>query len=213
MKKSISVLGIVLMIFSCASTGMIDSWRNSEYVNYKPKKILIIGVTDNLMARKKFESQLQTVLHDRGITAVESYNVFEPNFINTKQTEETIEHEVQKLSNSGFDAVLVSAVKGVNEKTTYTSDWYIRNYAWPRFGRYYYFYQDIYFDHGYYDKYKIYTIESSLYNLNKNDGKSLVWVASYDLVDPSSIQSSVNRYVKAIVKALEKENIIHELYY
>ncbi|GAA4941111.1 hypothetical protein GCM10023314_12570 [Algibacter agarivorans] len=190
---------------------MVDSWRSQEYNNYKPKKVLIVGVTENLTARKKFESQLKTELKIRGIDAVESYDVFAPTFTSLKQTEEDIEKEVEKISNNGFDAILISAVKGVDEKTTYTGDWYITDYYWRRFGRYYYLYQDVYFDRGYYNKYKIYNIESSLYNLKENNDKSLVWVASYSVVDPSSINTTVNDYVKAIIKSLENEGIINKI--
>jgi len=34
---------------------VVDSWRSQEYTNYIPEKVLIIGVTENLTARKKFE--------------------------------------------------------------------------------------------------------------------------------------------------------------
>lgn len=213
MKNLMYVLGIILLGSGCSSSRMIDSWRNSNYAEFQPSKVLIVGVTDNLTARRTFETQLQAAFRDRNINAVESYNVFAPSFTNTKQSEETIEKEVSKLADEGFDAVLISAVKGVDEKTSYTGDWYIRNYYWPRFGRYYYFYQDVYFDRGYYEKYKVYTIESTLYNLKDTNKKSLVWVASYNLVDPSSINASVNKYVKAIIKALEKEGIINKLFY
>ncbi|MFH4967163.1 hypothetical protein V8G61_03070 [Gaetbulibacter sp. M240] len=213
MKNIVYVLGIMIVSFSCSSSRMIDSWKSPSYTNFSPKKVLIIGVTDNLTARQKFESQLQAALRDRGIEARESFDVFAPSFTNTKQTEETIEKEIEKLSNNGFDAVLISAVKGVNEKTTYTGDWHFQNYYWPRFGRYYYFYQDVYFDRGYYDKYKVYNIECTLYNLKDSNKKSLVWVASYNLIDPSSITSSVNTYVKAIIKAMENEGLINKLYY
>ena len=211
MKKIIYAFGIILVLSNCSSARMVDSWRSQEYNNYKPKKVLIVGVTENLTARKKFESQLKTELKIRGIDAVESYDVFAPTFTSLKQTEEAIKKEVEKISNNGFDSVLISAVKGVDEKTTYTGDWYITDYYWRRFGRYYYLYQDVYFDRGYYNKYKIYNIESSLFNLKENNDKSLVWVASYNIVDPSSINTTVNDYVKAITKSLEKEGIINKI--
>jgi hypothetical protein len=187
---------------------MVDSWKSQDYINYHPKKILIIGITQNLTARKLFEQQLKTEFNSRGINAVESYDVFEATFTNSKQTEEDIQMEVDKLSNEGFDAVLISAVKGVDEDVSYSADWYRSDYYWRRFGRYYYLYQDIYFDPGYYNKYKVYHIESSLYNLNENNDKSLVWVASYDIYDPKSINTSVKNYVKAIINSLEKDGII-----
>jgi predicted Zn-dependent peptidase len=203
----------VLLITNCSSTRMVDSWKSQEYNNYKPKKVLIVGVTENLTARKKFETHLKSELVNRGIDAVESYDVFEPTFTSLKQTEEDIQKEVEKISKDGFDAILISAVKGIDEKTTYTGDWYIADYHWRRFGRYYYLYQDVYFDRGYYNKYKIYNMESSLYNLKENDDKYLVWVASYNVVDPTTIDATVNDYVKAIIKSLEKESLITRINY
>ena len=75
--------------------------------------------------------------------------MFTPTFTSLKQTEADIEKEVGKIYNTGFDAILISAVKGVDEKTTYTGDRYRTDYYWRRFGRYYYLYQDVYFDRGY----------------------------------------------------------------
>lgn len=212
MKKIIYAFGLLLLVLSCSSTRMVDSWKSQEYNNYRPKKVLIVGVTENLTARKKFESQLKIELKNRGVNAVESYDVFTPTFTSLKQTEEDIQKEVEKIHNNGFDAVLISAVKGVNEKTTYTGDRFVTDYYWRRFGRYYYLYQDVYFDRGYYNKYKIYNIEASLYNLKENNDKSLVWVASYNIVDPSTINTTVNDYVKAIIKSLENEGIISTIY-
>ena len=207
MKIILSVL-TVLFLVSCSSTKIVDTWTNQEHLNYKPKKVLIVGVTENLTARKLFESKLKDEFTARGINAVESYNVFKPTFTNAKQTEEEIDEEVKRVSNNGFDSVLISAVKGVDEKVTYSGDAYRTNYYWRRFGRYYYLYQDVYFDRGYYEKYNVYHIEASLYNLKENNDKSLVWVASYDIVDPNTINTTINDYVNAIIKSLEKENII-----
>jgi len=207
MKIILSVL-TVLFLVSCSSTKIVDTWTNQEHLNYKSKKVLIVGVTENLTARKLFESKLKDEFTARGINAVESYNVFKPTFTNAKQTEEEIDEEVKRVSDNGFDSVLISAVKGVDEKVTYSGDAYRTNYYWRRFGRYYYLYQDVYFDRGYYEKYNVYHIEASLYNLKENNDKSLVWVASYDIVDPNTINTTINDYVNAIIKSLEKENII-----
>ena len=207
MKIILSVL-TVLFLVSCSSTRIVDTWTNQEHLNYKPKKVLIVGVTENLTARKLFESKLKDEFTARGINAVESYNVFKPTFTNAKQTEEEIDEEVKRVSDNGFDSVLISAVKGVDEKVTYSGDAYRTNYYWRRFGRYYYLYQDAYFDRGYYEKYNVYHIEASLYNLKENNDKSLVWVASYDIVDLDTINTTINDYVNAIIKSLEKENII-----
>ena len=131
-----------------------------------------------------------------------------PTFTSLKQTEEDIQNEMAKLTKDGFDTILISVVKGVDEKESYSGNRYMMDYYWKGFGLYYFLYQDAYLIDNYYERYKVYHIESSLYNLKGNNEKSLVWVASYDLVDPKKINSSVLNYVKAIIKSLEKEQII-----
>jgi len=206
--KNIIYLYFVLFLSGCSSTKMVDSWKSEEYTNYQPKKVLIVGITQNLTARKLFEDQLKNEFLSRNIEAVESFEVFESSFTSAKQTEEDITKEVEKLSNKGFDAVLISAVKGVDEKTTYSGDTFVRDYYWRRFGRYYYLYQDAYFVEGYYNKYKVYNIEAALYDLKSDNEKSLVWVASYNIVDPKKIDTTVNDYVSVIIASLEKEGYI-----
>ena len=51
-------------------------------------------------------------------------------------------------------------------------------------------------------------IETSLYSLKSNEIKSLVWSGNYDIVDPNNATKTIDGYVKAIIKSLEKEKII-----
>lgn len=207
MKRLWGLLTMVLLL-NCSSTKLVDSWVAQESVNFTPKKVLVLGITDNLTARKIFEAELMKELKIRNIEAVESFSVFKTTFTSTKQTEDSIEKEVERLSQNGFDAILISTVKGVNQKTVYSADIYRTDYYWRRFGRYYYFYQDVYFDPGYYEKYNIYNVEASLFDLKNHEDKALVWVASYNIIDPKSINTTVKDYVNAIIKTLEKEAII-----
>lgn len=206
--KALYYIFAIFFLASCSSTKIVDSWTNKEYINYRPKQVLIVGITENLTARIMFEEQLKRELSYRSIYAVESYKVFDSSFINTIQTEDDINKEIEKISKNGIDAVLISALKGVEDKISYSGNTFQNGYYWRRFGRYYFLYQDVYFDDGYYTKYKVYHIEASLYNLKENNDKSLVWVASYDIVDPNTITSTVNDYVKAIMKSLENEKLI-----
>lgn len=207
MKTALYIM-ILLSLASCSSAKMTGTWVNKDLVNASPKKVIVVGLTDNLTARKIFEEQLKNELNKRAIEATESYNVFEPTFTSLKQTEDDIQNEMKKLTNEGFDAILISVVKGVDEKESYSGDRFMTPYYWRDFGGYYFLYQDAYLLEGYYEKYKVYHIECSLYNLTTINEKSLVWVASYKLVNPKQITSSVSNYVKAIIKSLEKEQII-----
>jgi len=205
----IALIGFIFFaLSSCASTMLTDSWKSKEHLGFQPQNIMVVGVTQNTAARMIYEEQLKNEFISRGLKASQSAFVFENSFKDSKQTEEEIDKQVDRLVNLGYDAILISAVKGVDEKVSYSqgipqSYFYLR-----RFGRHYYLYQDIYFEPGYYNRYKVYHIETTLYNIKENTDKSLVWVGSYDLVNPENITKTVKNYVKAVIQSLEQENLI-----
>lgn len=199
---------LILPFLSCSSTRFIDSWKSDEIVSFTPDKLLVVGMTDNLTARRIFEENLKLEFQARGINAFESSGVLDQSFTETRRTEEEIEAMSADLLSKGFDAVIITAVIGVDEKTNYSPGYYDIGYHWYRFGRYYYRYQDIYYNPGYYDDYRVYHIETSIYNLREEASKSLVWVGTFDIVDPHGIRGTVESYVGRIVKQLESEQLI-----
>ena len=190
---------------------VVDSWKNDEVLSFKPQKILVLGVTDNLTARKIFESKLAEEFERRNISASESTEVFDGSFTNSEKTNDEIDRMEGQLKDKGFDAVIISVVKGVDENRNYSNGYYTVNYNWRRFGRYYYRYQNIYYNPGYYNEFKTYHVETSIYNVKEDDKKSLVWVGALDIVDPQNISDTVNEYVAKIVQQLEKEGVITKL--
>lgn len=75
MKTSIFVL-LEMLLSSCETMRVIDSWKNNDTVAFHPQRILVIGVTDNLTARKIFESKLKSEFENRNIEAAESTTIF-----------------------------------------------------------------------------------------------------------------------------------------
>lgn len=208
MKNIVYTILVLSFFLSCSPAVLQGSWKSEDYTNYKIKNILIVGVTQNTTARMKYEEQLKREFNKRGVNASQSALIFEDSFKSSKQTEEDIENQVNKLANKGFETILISAVKGVDEKETYSGDIPRTYFGVWRFGRRYYLYQDIYFEPGYYMNYKVYHIETSIYNIKPDAKKSLVWVGSYDLVNPSDIDQSVTKYVNAVIRSLQEENMI-----
>ncbi|WP_339754404.1 hypothetical protein [uncultured Winogradskyella sp.] len=113
-------LFIVFMVFNCSSTKLTDSWRNPDYNTFKPKNILVIGVVQDLEARKVFEFQLKNELNKRRVNALQSTVVFEESFQDSQQTEIEIDAQVNKLLKAGYDSVLVSLVKGIGKNDSYS---------------------------------------------------------------------------------------------
>ncbi len=209
--KKICLLLIPFLFLSCSSIQVVDSWKNEDIAFFKPQKLLVVGVTDNLTARIIFEEKMKNEYLKRNINAVESTKVLEASFTNSEKSEEEILDMIAGLSEKGFDAVIISAVKGIDEKNSYYPGYYTVNYNWTRFGKYYYRYQDIYYNPAYYNEFSVYRVETSIYNINEQSDKSLIWVGSLNIVDPQSIKSTVNEYVATIMKQLEKERVITPL--
>ena len=211
MKKVVLLIGM-LLLSACTSTRFVDSWKNKEITSFEPKKMLVIGMTDNLTARKIFEEKLKNAFIIRNIYAVESLDILDNGFTGSKKNEQEIDTMIKKIANEGFDTVVITSVKGIDERVNYRTEYYPTiGYRWSRFGRYYYWYQDIYYTPQYYDSYKVYNVETVIYNINEDDTKSLVWVGAINLVDPQTINATVNDYVTSIIKQLEKEKLIKML--
>lgn len=208
MKKLIMLFGIYLLILSCSSNRFVDSWRNKEVLTFRPNKLLVIGMTDNQTARRIFEEELRRAFVVRNINAVESTNILDSEFSKSKKSESEIDDMIKTISKQGFDAVVISTVKGVEKRRNYYDNYNALGYRWSRFGKYYFWYQDIYYTPHYYDVYKIYHVETSIYYINQQDNKSLVWVGALDLVNPQTITETINKYVSKVIKELENEKLI-----
>lgn len=199
---------IVLLLVGCSSIKLTESWKNTSFKNYQPKKVLVLGVTPNEKARNIYELKIKLALNKRGIQACEGSNVLKPEFTNLKQAETAIENEVVKLTDLGFDAILIAAVKGYEEKIPFKGNIFSNENNLQGFENYYFLNQDIYQNTGYYDNYKVFHIETSLYNIKNQNGKSLIWVASYDVINPQKIKATIKHCNSAILKALENDGII-----
>ena len=203
---------LVFLLTSCSATKLNDSWKNPEFKTFNPKNILVIGVTPDFEARKAFEFQLKMELNNRKINALQSTVVFEKSFQDSKQTEEEIEAQINKLLDAGYDSVLVSLVTGIDENESYSEGSSKIDYSLRKFIGYYLVYQDAYFEQDYYGNYKVYHIETSIYNLKKDSEKTLIWSANYDLVDPQTTDKAIKNYIKTVIKTLEKEKLIPKRY-
>ncbi|MCF4101125.1 hypothetical protein L1I30_05570 [Gillisia sp. M10.2A] len=207
MKKILLILSLFFLA-SCSSTQFVDSWKNEEMPAFKPQKMLVLGITQNLTARKIFEEHLKKEFLKRNINTYEGSTVIDASFTGSEKSEQEINEMISGLSKKGFDAIVLTAVKGVQEERNYDPGYYTVGYRWTRFGRYYYRYQDIYYNPAYYNEYKVYHVETSIYTLEQDDDKSLVWVGAFNIVNPENISNSVKDYVQAIIKKLETDGVI-----
>ena len=79
MKKtmySIMLIGFALVMSSCSSVKVLDSWQGENLESLADKSILVVARTDNQQARIAFEEAMANDLRKAGLKATESYLKF-----------------------------------------------------------------------------------------------------------------------------------------
>ena len=208
MKRSLLV-SLALVLISCNSTQLIESWKNPEIESYAPSKVLVVGLTSNKEARQKFENKLKNELEIRGAEAVTSVDVFNEANKTQKITESELKALEDNLINDGFDTVLFSKIIGVEDKIVYKRDFDTHEETYRRFKEDYLRYQDVYYNPEYYDEYTIYYAETALYCICPGKERELIWKGYINITDPISVDKTVSEYVNVVIAVLEDQNLIN----
>lgn len=189
-----------LLLASCATTKTTAEWRD-ENVNKRYAKILVIGVAAKPPVRRIFEDQLASRLREQNVDAEAAFRLLPAE---TKLTKESIK---QAIAGKGYDGVLVTHLVGVTEKETYYPPVY-RPVAVPRYRNYYGYYTTVYEyvrEPGYYDRYKVVRLETSLFDTGS---EGIAWSLQSETIDPQSTQAVIDRVIDKAVKALKKQKLI-----
>lgn len=206
MKVWISI--IALLVVSCNSTQLVESWKNPEITTYAPSKVFIVGLTSNLQARQKFETELKNALEIRGIEAVRSLDVSEVSF----KTQEMVQSEMDNLEtflqNDGFDTVLLSKIIGIENRIEYKENYDGYDETYKKFGEDFLRYQDIYYNPDYYNEYSIYHAETTMHCICPAKERTLVWKGYIDILDPKTNDKTINNYVNLVIAVLEEYQLI-----
>lgn len=209
MKKLVFIpILLVFILMSCSSTQLINYWKNPNTNTFKPTKILIVGMTSNKSARKQFEKQFKQEYLSRDIEAVTSLEMFGESFTKEKKSEAALQEIEDKLAKEGFNSILFTKVIGVEDKIIFSETYDDFDNTHRRFIDDYYDNQDILFNRNYYEKYKVYHAETSLYCICSEKERELIWKGYIDIIDPSSIKKTISDYIKLVVFAFEEQKLI-----
>ncbi|RAJ16409.1 hypothetical protein [Olleya aquimaris] len=199
---------LILLFYSCDSTQLKDRWISPEADNYTLEKVFIIGLTDHLEAKEKFEKKLQSQFAIRGIEATTSLNILETDVLLKKRTEEDLNLLEEKLLKEGYNAIIFSKVVGIKNKIKYKEDYSDLDNNHKRFNDDYLMYQDQFFNPDAYKEYQVYNAETSIYCICPTKERTLIWKGYIDIIDPENINETVNDYSKLLILVLEEDGII-----
>ncbi len=205
--KRLSVLFVVLLL-GCSSAQLVSNWKNPDIVIFDAYKVLIVGMTQDAGARMSFETRMKKQFDKRGVEAVRSIDLFDVAFTDAARSEEELSEVEEQLLDKDFDAILFTKVLGSETRQSFldrVADF--DSNTW-RFRDDYLSNQRIYYDRDYYDEFKVYHAETSLYCICVGKERELIWRGAIDITDPKNISKSIDEYIKLVVIALQEQDII-----
>lgn len=205
--KKIIIVSVLFIIFTgCSSSRITSSWKAENVTPKAYHKILVLGLINepDRTIREKMEEHIVGDLKGLGYNAVCSCNEFDPKAFENINEQEALE----KLSNSGIDAVLtVVLLDKAKEKYYIPGRVYYSPYVIYH-NRFYGYYRTMYdrvYQPGYYETSTKYFWESNFYTL---EGKDLLYSAQSQSFDPASASSLSHEYGEMIVKDMVKNNVL-----
>ncbi len=223
MKKSVYLilsLTVILLFNGCSSVKVLNSWKADNADNVKDNNFIVIARTANTQGRIAFENEIVKQLNAKGMKATASFTKFPKLNPDQEVSEEKKAEIVNILEQEGFNAVVLTVVKDVQEVTQTTQDggYYAGGNYYGYYPRYYggfygyYHHPMSYSTLGNYvpatyttSTSKNYILETVIYNLDETDEKQLVAVVTSKIEDPENTSSAAEQYVKAITKSFENK--------
>src|SRR5580698_4086753 len=195
----------VLSVANAKGAKLLMSWTNPNYSGPKPRRILVIGMSENPEVRADFEDDLSSAIANDGLEAIPGNSIL----LRPHSPELDPDYLRGQIRDFKIDAVLVSRLVKVDKKTTYIPG---HSYAVP-YGYYHSFY-------GYYGTVyrQVYSpdylredttvrVESNLYAATAPDGE-LIWTGTSDSFNPKSAKKVIDGLVKLVVKELTKQEVM-----
>lgn len=107
------LLPFILLLASCATTHIEESWTLPEYTPPTDKKVLVIVLAAKQKVREVFETQFVNQLNDKGLAAIASHTwIPDGSNINRDMLRPLIKQ-------NGITMVLVSSLKSVEKSQAY----------------------------------------------------------------------------------------------
>ena len=195
--RSMLVAAAALLLAACASTTLRDAWFDPAYPAKPFRKLLVLGVSDDISERRIFEDIMARHVAATGTEAVPAYR-FLPDA--GKVPEPALDEAVRA---AGADGLLMSRVRKIDRRTSITTTMAPGGFYGPGFGWYgmysaWYPMTDV-------RQYDIATVETSLFAAN---GKQVVWSGMTETYEPTSVAKDAPGFADVIVKALQQRGLL-----
>jgi hypothetical protein len=197
-----TLVGLALgVLSSCGGTNLSYVWKDPHYGGGYLTSVMVVGVSKEVDRRRVFEEVFVREFEKRGIKAVASIKVLDPD---TQLTRDTVKAQAARLR---MDAVLTTRLLSAgNEEidqppsiSTMPSAQY-RNldlyfYSWDALSAY----------PGALGRQYVVRLETNVFD---TDTEKLIWTASSQTVEPESIREIIESLCKNIMDRLRQDKLL-----
>ena len=203
-------LAIVTLLASCASTSLVDTWKNPEISAGRLSKVLVVSMNANDGVRRLNENVLAADLRQRGVEALQGHTLLPDGH---KADLPTLQQAVAKV---GADGVLTIQTIRVEQQSSYHPG-YVTGYypgyypgywhpsAFPTWNLYGYYGSSMFYEAPYLTTWEVTTVQVSLFEAGS--GK-LRWAGTVQTYEPERNIAFSRNLSRIVVGALMKEGII-----
>ncbi len=206
MTKFLFLTVTTLFLSSCATTSLVDTWRNPSLPVLKPHKVLVVGIFKNSDNRRVYEDIIANELNLHKVEAIPSHTLVPVEIKMGQQALKEAEKE------SGAEAVLTIQTIKVEHQTIvqpgyatplYPDYWYPG--AFPSWDLNGYYGSMLYNEPTYISSFEEAKIQANLFDTRS--GK-LLWAATISTSEPRNIVSVSKDLAAIIVRSLVAEGLI-----
>jgi hypothetical protein len=170
-------------------------WNDSAYTGGALKKVMVVGLSDNLRNRKMFEEVFAKAFKDNGIEAIPSFSLI---LLAKDLNRDTIKDEANRR---GIDAILVTHLSDIKEEKVHYEPLDYELY----FYRYYRKVKQYDYAPQSYTQIKDVRMKSNLYATKT---EKLIWSANSETIDPKSVNEVISSLCKAVLESLRSHKLI-----
>lgn len=192
----IAVLALAAGLGACGGTEISDQWKDP---NVEPKpggKIVVVGLSDDKVAKRVFEDTFAKALRDRGNDATASYSFVEAGPSTNPDS------LVALLRTQGYGMALTARPLGEDVKETQTiGHAYYMPQGYYQWGSYYSMSYGAMMSTAYNERQDFVLVEANLFDLSS---ERLVWAVRSSTGKTGKLRDDVSTYTSAVVRELAK---------
>jgi len=203
----------LVLVAACASTKMVNSWTSPGFSKQTVKKVLVLGISPNVLLRRLYEDSFAVELEKLGYKAVSGY-LWAPDATNLDKDAIIARMKAENVTN-----VLVTRIISTKEVVTYSPPTVSVGVGYGGYGGYgpaYYGSWSSYYSTGYaavsspgYTTVNdVVTLETNFYDASK-EKDALVWSgASETWTDKSQSGKKIDGIISAITYRMRSSRVL-----